>query len=183
MRMITINARCPAIVSTDDRTVRSSAEEFFARLKKGAIGIVTRKGLTEALDSTPYADSGKTTIKEAIEAEQYWSAALWNRLGLNANWNAKREAIRESEAGLNEPSLLPLVDEMFRCWTRGAERVSELFADYLPTGKVTVRRGSAWKIDEEEVMRRADDPTDVPVVGGSGSTGGVEVVPDDRTDG
>lgn len=151
MRMINVNSRCPAVLASDDRETRSSAEEFFKKLWKGSSGIITTKEFSEGLTSTPYADSGKTSLKDAIEYEQYLTAKLWNELGVQSNWNAKREALHSDEVGMNLDSLLPLVDEMLECWQRAADEISDKFPEYLPDGRVTVRKNSAWQEVEKEV--------------------------------
>jgi hypothetical protein len=48
-------------------------------------------------------------------------------MGLNANYNMKREAITSNESQLNDDMLAPLVDDMFRCRKIWIEQVNEMF--------------------------------------------------------
>lgn len=179
LRQIDINARCPAIVSAQngDTNTKESAKAFFHDLELGKIGIVARRALAESLASTPYADAGKTSIKDAIEYEQYLIARLWNEIGLQANYSMKREAINESEAGMNLNSLLPFVDHMFTCWTKAAEKVSEQFGEYLPNGTLTVRKGSAWA-DVQEDADAVDEIGDQNLTEGGDGDDAAGTVPD-----
>ena len=47
-----------------------------------------------------------------IELHQYLKGSMFNELGLNANYNMKREALGAGESGLNADILFPLVDDM-----------------------------------------------------------------------
>ena len=77
--------------------------------------------------------------------EQYLKAGLYNELGLNANWNAKRESISANENQLNDDQLTPLIDNMLAERKEGIERVNKLYGT-----NISVNFNSAWKENEEE---------------------------------
>ena len=69
-----------------------------------------------------------------------------NEIGLNANWNAKRESLNSAESELNHDGLFPLVEELLQCRSLAAEAVAERFGVRL-----AVARSSAWRQNEQEV--------------------------------
>jgi hypothetical protein len=90
-------------------------------------------------------NSQTNNITSIIEMQQYLKAGLYNELGLNANWNAKRESISANENQLNDDQLTPLIDNMLTERKEGVERVNKLFGT-----NITVDFNSAWKENEEE---------------------------------
>ena len=86
------------------------------------------------------------SITPMIEYQQYLKASLWNDLGLNANYNMKREAINEAEAGLNENALLPFIDDILETQTKAFEKVNNHYGT-----NITVRLGSAWEDVREKI--------------------------------
>ena len=67
-------------------------------------------------------------------------------MGLNANYNMKREAINADEAQMNNDALYPLVDDMLRCRQEGIEKVNEMFGT-----DIRVDFNSVWDIKQEEL--------------------------------
>ena len=58
--------------------------------------------------------------------KQYLKGSFYNEIGLNANYNMKRESINGKEAGLNEDGLTPLVVDMLNCRKKMCEEVNEM---------------------------------------------------------
>ena len=77
--------------------------------------------------------------------QQYLKASFYNEIGLNANWNAKRESINSNESQLNDDMLTPLIDNMLKERQEGVDRVNKLFGT-----DISVEFNSAWKENEEE---------------------------------
>ena len=90
-------------------------------------------------------NSQTNNITSIIEMQQYLKASFYNELGLNANWNAKRESISANENQLNDDQLTPLIDNMLTERKEGIERVNKLFGT-----NIKVDFNSAWKENEEE---------------------------------
>lgn len=65
-------------------------------------------------------------LKELIELKQYCLASLWNEIGVNANYNMKRETINESESGLNEQALIPFVQDMLNNLKEGIDKINAI---------------------------------------------------------
>lgn len=158
MRVAMINSRVVDLVSATDDSTRKSAEKFFQDIEDGELGVIMSNEFLEGIRSTPYGSEGHyNTITSLIELHQYYKASWYNDLGLNANYNMKRESISRGESQLNDDALLPLVDDMLRCRKEGAERVNRLYGT-----EITVELASSWEDNQEEIdaEQAAIDPED-----------------------
>jgi hypothetical protein len=81
-----------------------------------------------------------------IESQQYIRATWFNDLGLNANYNMKRESINSGESQLNDDALLPLVDNMLECRKIAVDKINAMFDT-----SISVDLASAWKDNEIEL--------------------------------
>lgn len=96
-------------------------------------------------------------LKDLIELKQYCVASLWNEIGVNANYNMKRESINESESGLNEQALIPFIQNMLNNLKEGFKKVNEIhnlniIVDLSPMWKTTFEQVvEAPQVEQEEV--------------------------------
>lgn len=142
----TINSRIPAIISADTSQTYKAAEDFFGKIKNGELSGVYDTPLVDGFRAVPFADKANNEITNIIELIQYLSATEWNKLGLNANYNMKREAINSVESQLNNDALYPYPDDIVTNIQTGLDEYAEL------TGiKISVRLSSAWKRRQNEV--------------------------------
>ena len=90
---------------------------------------------------------GNQQIGQLIELLQYYKASLFNDLGLNANYNMKRERLNTQEVSMNIDALMPFVDSMLTERVEGVKRVNEMFGT-----EISVTLGSSWKIEHENYL-------------------------------
>ena len=149
LRIATINSRISSLISVGDEATKDSATKFLDDIENGNLGVIATNKFMEnlkgGLNTIQYAGT-ISNIKDLIELRQYILATWFNQLGLNANYNMKREAINESEADLNEEALMPLIDDMLQCRQEGAEKVNAMFGTNL-----SVKLNSSWKLQREEI--------------------------------
>lgn len=146
MNVCDINTRIISLISaSDDRTLRS-AEEYLKKVEDGKLGVIAETALLDGVRSQPLATSTNNTITNLIEYEQYLKASWYNDLGLQANYNMKRESINSNEAQLNEDALLPLIDEMFEQRKLGLDKVNEMFGT-----NITIKLSSSWEDNYQEL--------------------------------
>ena len=86
-------------------------------------------------------------ITHLIELLQYYKASMFNDLGLNANYNMKRERLNTKEVSMNIDALMPYVDSMLTERVEGVKRVNEMFGT-----EISVTLGSSWKIEHENYL-------------------------------
>ena len=84
-------------------------------------------------------------LGDLIEQEQYLKASWYNELGLNANYNMKREALNSAESTINNDILFPLIDEMLKQRQIACEQINALFGT-----DISVELDSSWKDNKKE---------------------------------
>lgn len=155
-----INMRFNNILTADNDTTKESIKKMYEDVADGTgFGIVvTNKFMEESnVDKIELrSQSNQMQLKDIIETKQYLMGSWLNELGLNANYNMKREAINESEADLNEDSLLPLIDDMLLQRKLICDALNEKFKEYLTDGEVSVELSSSWKKIRKEIELREE---------------------------
>lgn len=145
MLLASVNMRITALISAADDATKASAEAFLKQMYEGKLGVIGERALFESLKTQPYTGAGaNNTLTNLIEMHQYTKASWFNELGLNANYNMKREAINSDESQLNEDALAPLVDDMLECRQRGLEKVNAMFGT-----NISVELASSWSEEDE----------------------------------
>ena len=74
--------------------------------------------------------------------------AHWNiEVGLNDNYNMKRESLNENEIEANADTLTTLNDDMFKCRKAGIDKVNELWCGKVKgfDKPIEFDYGSSWK--------------------------------------
>lgn len=147
MNINSIMTRVQSLISAGDDRTRVSGERFLERVRDGELGIIGDVQFFENLKVQPYANTGANNqIKNLIEYEQYLKASEFNELGLDANYNMKRETLTDSENEMNRDSLIPLIDDMLACRREGVEKINKMF-----NTDITVSFNSAWEDNAEEL--------------------------------
>lgn len=140
IKIADVNCRIQSLISADDDRTKKSAEEYLKKVEEGKLGVIAENAFLEGLKTQPYASSGySNVITQLIELQQYLKASWYNDIGLQSNYNMKRESINSNEAQLNEESLLPLIDNMLYCRREGLDRVNTKYGL-----NISVELSSAW---------------------------------------
>lgn len=157
-----INSRMPIFFEAFDDRTKAAAEKVMLDMKDGKLSVVGSKGLGSSMSAMPYSDRNTRTITDLIEAIQYIKASLYNEIGLDANYNMKRESINSGESQLNRDALLPLVDTMLTYRQRGADEVNQMFGT-----NISVEFASSWEdnveeleAEQEQLSGQPEDPGD-----------------------
>ena len=155
-----INMRFNNVLTADDDATKESLQKMYEDVADGTgFGIVvTKKFMSETnVDKIELrSQSHQMQLKDTIETKQYLMGSWYNELGLNANYNMKREAINESEADMNEDTLLPLIDNMLKQRKLIAKQLNEKFADILTDGEINVEISSSWQKIRKEIKTREE---------------------------
>lgn len=139
-----ILARATVNISAADDKTKASAEIYLKRLRDGDLGVMSETAFIEGLNIREF-HYVANSITPLIEYHQYIKASLFNELGLNSNYNMKRESINSNESQLNDDMLHPLIDDMLREREEGIKRVNEFFGL-----DIKVSFDSAWLENEKE---------------------------------
>ena len=153
-RYALINKRFMNILTADNDNTKESIRTMFEQVDNGTgFGIIVTKNLVNELNVTgiDMGIKGSMDLKDINETKQYILGSFYNDIGLNANFNMKRESINESEADLNEDALLPLTDDMLQCRKIGVDAINKLFGT-----NIEVDYSSSWKKLREEIKQREE---------------------------
>lgn len=159
-RCVTINSRAFQAFFASDQSEKDDFEKFISNLKSGKITAILSKNIMKKGEMLPFAENkGSSTLTDLIEDQQYIKASFLNEVGLNANYNMKRESINSNESQLNQDALLPLPDLMLKMRKEQALLVNELLNQNW-----SVDFSSAWKakrIEIEEAIDAIDQTSDM----------------------
>lgn len=140
-KCVYINERMPNAFVAPDNNTYVSILDYLKDLADGKQSAIMDKNLLKEISLLSGNNgSGRNIVTQLLEAEQYQKAALFNDLGLQMNYNMKRETITSSEAQLGESALLPLCDDMLKMRRNACEQMNKLWGL-----NVEVDFSSAWK--------------------------------------
>ena len=154
-----IQERLHALVRCANDSEKVAFETLLSRLEKGdlASAIVSDEwAMNDGIGVMPFAGDSHKTITELIELRQYIKASWFNELGLQANYNMKREAINSTEGQLNEDGLVPLVADMLECRQIFAEGINDMFGT-----DISVDLSGAWKARQAQFDAMAKQMEDI----------------------
>nr|DAJ65518.1 MAG TPA: upper collar protein [Caudoviricetes sp.] len=155
MNIASINARITSLISASDDNTKKSAEKYIEDITKGKLGVIAENAFFDGIKSQPYGTTASNAILTSlIEQEQYLKASWYNDLGLNANYNMKRESINSQEGQLNDDMLMPLIDSMLYCRQKALEKVNQMFGT-----SITVKKASSWEDNQIEIDKAQNDIT------------------------
>ena len=149
-----VNKRFMNVLTADDDNTKESIKSMFEDVENGTgYGIIVTKTFMEesSIDKVDMGFHQNMDLKEINETKQYILGSFYNDIGLNANYNMKRESINESEADLNEDALLPMIDDMLRCRKIGVEQINKLFGT-----NIEVELSSSWKKLRKEIETKQE---------------------------
>ena len=174
IKLALINSRIVDLISAPDDRTRESAEKFLSDIANGKSGVIAENAFLDGIRAQPYGTTANSNaITNLIEMEQYFKASWFNELGLNANYNMKRESLNSSESQMNNDALLPLVDDMLKCREIAVVKVNEMFGT-----DVSVSLASSWEDNEQEIELEHKQISGQPEMDGmkGGETDGAETV-------
>lgn len=147
IRTADVMLRAISLISAQTDRDRLSAEAYLRKLEKGELGVIAESPFFDGIRMQSPPSNNGSYLTQFIELHQYLKGSFYNEIGLNANFNMKREALNQGETTLNEDSLVPLCESMLQCRREDMQRVSELFQLDPP---ITVDFDSAWKQNVRE---------------------------------
>lgn len=146
IRSAQINSRQQALISAaTDRDV-ASANKYIKDLEDGKLSAVAETPFIDSIKAANLSVQGANNIIQLIELQQYLKASWYNEIGLNANFNMKREYLSEEELRSSTDVLLPLIDNMLVCREEALSIVNSTFGT-----SISVKKNSAWENKQEEL--------------------------------
>jgi len=176
LNIASINSRVLDFISAPDDRTKESAEKYLEDIYNGKRSVVAENAFLDGIRIRPSSVDTARTITDLIELEQYQKASWYNEIGLNANYNMKRESLNSSESQLNNDALLPLIDDMLIQRQKGLEKVNTMFGT-----NISVELASSWEdnqieIDETQESISETEPATEPATERSEPDDGTQTV-------
>lgn len=145
IRSSQINARAHVNITAETDSEAASARAYMQALEAGKLEIIMGKAMMDTLNVQNLSMNSANVIIQLIELQQYLKASWYNEIGLNANFNMKREYQSEEELQANTDVLLPLIDNMLKCRKEAIDLVNSTYGT-----NITVKKNSAWENKQQE---------------------------------
>ena len=143
------NSRASLLISAPDDKTKQSCELFIDKLDRGEMSIIGESQFFDGIKVQPTMQGSAGVVIQFIELQQYIKASCLNEIGLNANYNMKRESLNSAESALNDDYLIPLIDNMLYCRQTFIEGVNKMFGTHF-----SVELHSAWRTNKLEDMKQ-----------------------------
>lgn len=176
VRLADINMRMMNLLSAPDDNTLHSTKQYLKDLEEGKLGVVGETPFFEGLKlQSKNIGSGDYMI-QFIELQQYLKGSLYNELGINANFNMKREALSGQELAMNDDALMPLIDDMLKQRRAMCDNLNQMFGL-----NVSVDYGSTWHSNVVEKQLVADTELGASPESAVEAAGDETALPDDKS--
>lgn len=155
--LISLNAasiltRITMLISASDDKTKQSAEEFLCKIQDGEFSIIGENAFFKGVNMQTAPTTNSVYITQLIELVQYYKASMYNELGLNANYNMKRERLNLGEVSMNVDVLMPYVDNMLKERQNAVEKINAMFDT-----EISVKLSSSWGLERDNYNALAAD--------------------------
>lgn len=139
-----IFTRITMLISASDDKTKQSAEEFLCNIENGEFSIIGENAFFKGVNMQTAPTTNSVYITQLIELIQYYKASMYNELGLNANYNMKRERLNLGEVSMNVDVLFPYVDNMLKERHNAVEKINAMFDT-----EISVKLASSWGLERD----------------------------------
>lgn len=150
------NGRVQTAFLCKDDTVRTAGEKVLTKLYNGDPAVMIDDTILNCITPIKMADntSVATILQQTVETYQFWLANFYNSIGVNANFNMKRERLNTAEVNINDSALFVNVVNMLNNRQQALEKINKMFGT-----NITVEISEEWKdLTEEEPTE--EEPTE-----------------------
>lgn len=141
INMINKTNRIDNVIECGDSNTEAAALKFIEDIENGELShIVSKKFIDESLLKIHSLSKTTDNLLKLIELRNYIESSWYIDLGLNSNYNMKRESLTDSETEVDTYTLTPLIKNMLEERQNGIKRINEKW--YL---NISVDLGGSWK--------------------------------------
>ena len=145
-------SRITMLISASDDKTKQSADDFVAKIINGDFSVIGENAFFKGVNLQSINTQSANQIGQLIELLQYFKASAFNEIGLNANYNLKRERLNTSEVQMNVDALNPYVDNMLQERKKAVAKINEMFGT-----EINVELGSSWAIRKDETKTETEN--------------------------
>ena len=175
VRISDINMRMMNLLSAPDDNTLQSTKQYLKDLEEGKLGVVGETPFFEGLKLQSKGVGNGDYMIQFIELQQYLKGSMYNELGINANFNMKREALSGQEVALNDDALMPLIDDMLKQRRAMCDELNEMFGL-----NVSVDYGSTWHSNVVEKQLISEEELGADGAESEEAAGDESALPDDK---
>lgn len=175
VRLSDINMRMMNLLSAPDDNTLQSTKQYLKDLEEGKLGVVGETPFFEGLKLQSKGVGNGDYMIQFIELQQYLKGSMYNELGINANFNMKREALSGQEVALNDDALMPLIDDMLKQRRAMCDELNEMFGL-----SVSVDYGSTWHSNVVEKQLVSEEELGADTAESEEAAGDESALPDDK---
>ena len=146
LNTMSILMRVMFLISASDDKTKKSADEFMGKIINGNYSIIADSQFFDGIKAQGMTQSFSQLIPQMIELTQYIKASALNEIGLNANYNMKKERITEQEYTLNIDALMPFAENMLNCRKKAVEKINKMYGL-----NIEVSLNSVWETNQAEL--------------------------------
>ena len=147
INMLTNNLRTQYLISAGDNKTKENADIFIKKLIDGDFSCIAENTFLDGV-KVHNVTTNASYIKDFIELNQYLKATAFNEIGLDANYNMKRERLTAGEVELNTSILIPLADDMLEQRKLAVDAINKMYGL-----NIKVDLSSVWKMQKETVEK------------------------------
>lgn len=176
IRSAQINLRQQTVIVADTGPEIQSAEAYIANLEAGKLSSIQKRPFADGVKVMNATTGQSNTVIQLIELQQYLKASWYNEIGLNSNFNMKRQYMSTDECNSSADIMYPLIDNMLFSRQQAVEAINKEFGT-----SISVEKDSAWEKKEiqADISTTLNPETGEPI--GESSVDGTEAAEEQTT--
>lgn len=143
IRSAQINLRQQTIIVADTGPEIEAANLYIANLEAGKLSSIQKRPFNEGVKVASATTGQTNTVIQLIELQQYLKASWYNEIGLNSNFNMKRQYMSSDEVNSSADIMLPLIDNMLYMREQSIDAINKEFGT-----NISVEKDSAWEMKQ-----------------------------------
>ena len=124
------NSRFFAFASADTENAYKSVSEVFKKIYNGEGFAIAKSDIASTISISPLATGGGSvspTLQTLIDIQQYFLAQFYHAIGINSNFNMKKERLVSDEIAINDTATEVNIKSMFEMRKSNVQSLNNLF--------------------------------------------------------
>lgn len=146
IRTLLRTCRATVFVTAKTEDIKTAAEIVLKKILNGEEYGIFKTDLLNSLEIqfAPTAANAQNLLRELKEQYQFQLAEFYHAVGINANYNLKRERLNTAEIDVNTDALFINIIDMLKCREKGVADVNALYGTNM-----SVRLGDEWQKERD----------------------------------
>ncbi len=153
-RTLLQTCRALIIITAKDEQTKTAAEIVLRKIYRGDISCIMLSNILDSINISfaPTAANAANLLREYKEQAQFHLAQFFHAIGIQSNYNLKRERLTTTEIDADEQALLVNIADMKKCRQQGIAAYNNMY-----NGIVTVELGNEWKRAQQQIETEQDE--------------------------